>query len=174
MSKAVSAAARVLAVSRVAPVPAPVGYAGHEKLSFLDAPWVVTPPVQQVYLYELAGCHEFPTLLRRLKESLAATLALYLPLAGKLAYAPETGDVVVDCSDAGVEFFEAEAEGNVRRLAGDDEAQNAPAFLSLVPKHDARELPAAVLCVQVTRLGEGAGASAGLALGVSLHHAVAD
>lgn len=162
-------AARVLAVTRVVPVPPPPAgsLAGrhHENLSFLDAPWVATPPVQQVFLYELAGGHEFPALVRRLKESLAATLALYLPLAGKLAYAAETGDVVIDCSDAGVDFFEAEAEGDVT---------NAPAFVTLLPEHDARVLPAPVMRVQATLVGVRGDSGAGLALGVSLHHAIAD
>ncbi|KAL6840816.1 hypothetical protein ACP4OV_029342 [Aristida adscensionis] len=175
-------AVRVLAVSRVAPAPAPAKEpAGHVKLSFFDTPWVVLPPIQRVFLYELPGAGAgagdedgFPAAVRRLKESLAATLALYLPLAGKLAHVAETGDVVVDCSDPGVAFVEAEAEGgaamDVRRLA-DDEAHDIPAFLALVPELDARVLPAPVLSVQATRLGGGGG---GLALGVSVHHAVAD
>ncbi|KAL6658944.1 hypothetical protein ACP70R_002984 [Stipagrostis hirtigluma subsp. patula] len=167
-------AVRVLAVSRVAPAPAPAR-AEHVKLSFFDTPWVVLPPIQRVFLYELpgAGGDEFPAVVGRLKASLAATLALYLPLAGKLAHVAETGDVVVDCSDdPGVAFVEAEAgEGmDVGKLAG-DEAHDIPAFLALVPELDARVLPAPVLSVQATRLG---GAGGGLALGISVHHAVAD
>ncbi|XBI25141.1 hypothetical protein VPH35_050120 [Triticum aestivum] len=56
---------------------------------------------------------------------------------------------------------------DVRRLAG-DEAHDILAFLSLVPELDARVLPAPVLSVQATRL------SAGLAVGLCVHHAVAD
>jgi len=177
-------AVRVLAVSRVAPAPgaAGSGAAGEArvKLSFFDTAWVVLPPIQRVFLYELpGGADEFPAAVRRLKESLAATLALYLPLAGKLAYVAETGDVVVDCAgDPGVAFVEAEAAApdddggggmDVRRLAG-DEAHDIPAFLALVPGHDTRVLPAPVLSVQATRLPGGRG----LALGLSVHHAVAD
>ncbi|XP_062196777.1 phenolic glucoside malonyltransferase 2-like [Phragmites australis] len=166
------ASVRVLAVSRVVPEPAGrTAGEGPVKLSFFDTPWVVLPPIQRVFLYELPGADEFPAVVRRLKESLAATLALYLPLAGKLAYVPETGDVVVDCADPGVAFVEAEAaEGSdmdVRRLAG-NEAHDIPAFLALVPELDAKVLPAPVLLVQTTRLG------GGLALGLSVLHAVAD
>ncbi|KAF2918320.1 hypothetical protein DAI22_08g049900 [Oryza sativa Japonica Group] len=176
---------RVLAVSRVAPSPAPVE---RERvgLSFFDTPWVVLPPIQRVFLYETAAAADggggdgFAAAVERLKGSLAATLALYLPLAGKLVYVEETEDVVVDCAaaddaDAGVAFVEAEAEDaaaeamDVRRLAG-DEAHDVAAFLALVPELDTRALPAPVLSVQATRLGGGAG----LALGLSVHHAVAD
>nr|CAB3480154.1 unnamed protein product [Digitaria exilis] len=183
---AAAAAVRVLAVSRVSPAPAPAttdagGEEGHGrliKLSFFDTPWIVLPPIQRVFLYDLpTGDDAFPAAVRRLKDALAATLALYLPLAGKLTYVSETGDVVVDCTDVddlGVAFVEAEASSDgssaamdVRRLAG-DEAHDIPAFLALVPALDTRELPAHVLSVQATRL------TGGLALGVSVHHAVAD
>ncbi|OEL31626.1 Phenolic glucoside malonyltransferase 2 [Dichanthelium oligosanthes] len=171
-----AAAVRVLAVSRVVPAPAVEGSV--VKLSFFDTPWVVLPPIQRVFLYELpvAGGgddDEFPAAVRRLKDSLAATLALYIPLAGKLAYVSDTGDVVVDCAgDPGVTFVEAEAADgsgmDVRGLAT-DEAHDIPAFLALVPPLDTRVLPAPVLSVQATRLP-----GRGLALGLSVHHAVAD
>lgn len=169
-----TATVRVLAVSRVAPAPAaadPVVV----KLSFFDTPWVVLPPIQRVFLYELPGGDgEFTAAVTRLKSSLAATLAVYLPLAGKLAYVAGTGDVVVDCvDDPGVAFVEAEADAgidtmDVRRLAS-DEAHDIPAFLALVPELPTKVLPAPVLSVQATRIPGG-----GLALGLSVHHAVAD
>ncbi|RCV29847.1 hypothetical protein SETIT_6G046200v2 [Setaria italica] len=171
-----AAAVRVLAVTRVAPVPtaergAGAGEGGRVKLSFFDTPWVVLPPIQRVFLYDLPGDDgdAFQAAVRRLKDSLAATLALYLPLAGKLAYVAETGDVFVDCADdPGVAFVEAEADAmDVRRLAT-DEAHDIAAFLALVPGLDTAVLPAPVLSVQATRL------PGGLALGVSVHHAVAD
>ncbi|GJN39558.1 hypothetical protein PR202_gb28683 [Eleusine coracana subsp. coracana] len=169
-----AAAVRVLAVSRVAPSSerAAAGVDDHVvKLSFFDTPWIVLPPIQRVFLYSLPDdAASFPAVVERLKDSLAATLALYLPLAGKLAYVADAEDVVVDLADdPGVAFVEAEAEGfDVSRLAG-DEAHDIPAFLGLVPELDARVLPAPVLSVQVTRLGNG-----DLALGLSVHHAVAD
>ncbi|CAO2187166.1 unnamed protein product [Urochloa humidicola] len=173
---AAAAAVRVLAETRVAPASGGAGVEGGRvvKLSFFDTPWVVLPPIQRVFLYNLpGGGDEFPAVVTRLKDSLAATLALYLPLAGKLAYIPETGDVVIDCADdTGVTFIEAEASAgggmDFRRLA-DDEAHDIPAFLALVPPLDTRVLPAPVLSVQATRLPGG-----GLALGLSVHHAAAD
>ncbi|KAF8689291.1 hypothetical protein HU200_042085 [Digitaria exilis] len=168
-------AVRVIAVSRVVPSPAPAEHV-RVVLSFLDAPWIATPPVQNVYLYKLSGVgdpnDEYAATVKWIKASLAAALALFVPLAGELKYVPETGDVVVDCSDPAVPFFEAEAESSRRmdidRLAG-DAAHDVEAFVSLVPRHDARVLPARVLSLQATRLR-----GAGLALGLSVHHAVAD
>ncbi|KAK3157545.1 hypothetical protein QOZ80_2AG0124070 [Eleusine coracana subsp. coracana] len=126
-----------------------------------------------LFLYDLLPGDDFPAAVRCVKESLAVALALYLPLAGRLAYVAETGDVVVDyCSDSdnvGVAFVEAEARGmDLRRLAG-DEAHDVLAFHGLVPELDGRVLPAPALSVQATRLGGG-----GMALGVSVHHAAAD
>ncbi|KAJ1255111.1 hypothetical protein BS78_K289700 [Paspalum vaginatum] len=152
---------RMLSVSRVTPAPAPAANEKAVKLSFLDAPWVATPPVQEVMFYEKAGGgEEFAAVVKRLKESLAAALALYLPLAGEMAYVEETRDMVVDCSRPGVPFFEAEA------IAG---CGGAVDIASLLPEHDGRALPTPVLAVQATRLN-----GAGLVLGVSVLHAVAD
>ncbi|XP_066354499.1 phenolic glucoside malonyltransferase 2-like [Miscanthus floridulus] len=179
METVAPAGLRLLSVSRVALAPAlpprqmPVDNGSNVKvkLSFLDVPWVATPPVQEVFLYEKGGGAEYGGMVKRLKESLAASLALYLPLAGKLAYVQETRDIVVDCSDPGVAFFEAEALAGCMDLsqpASDDDDVPAVELASLVPEHDARVLPAPVMVVEATRL------NAGLALGVSVHHAVVD
>jgi hypothetical protein len=95
-----AAAVRVLAVSRIAPAERaaadPV-----VKLSFFDTPWVVLPPIQRVFLYELpwGDDTDFREAVARLKNSLAATLAVYLPLAGKLACVAGIVDVVVDYTE---------------------------------------------------------------------------
>ncbi|KAF7020473.1 hypothetical protein CFC21_033566 [Triticum aestivum] len=167
-----AAPVRAVAVSRVAPSVLGQGQRGERvKLSFLDSLWVVLPPIQRVFLYQLGedgGSDDgFQAVVERLKRALADTLAHYLPLAGTLEYVAETGDAFVDCTNAGVAFIEAEGGMDVHRLAG-DEAHDTLAFLSLVPELDARVLPAPVLSVQATRL------SGGLAVGLSVHHAVAD
>ena len=94
----------------------------------------------------------------------------YAPLAGKLVHLADTGDVAIRCSasDDGVRFVVAESEADVRRLAGDEE-HDVQTFERLVPELDMTELPAPLLAVQATRLGGG-----GVALGVTVHHAVAD
>ncbi|GJN20605.1 hypothetical protein PR202_gb08001 [Eleusine coracana subsp. coracana] len=151
-----TAAVRVLAVSRVAPAPSPA--AGREGGATL--------PIRPAGRRPFSGGGQVPEGIPR------AALALYLPLAGRLAYVAETEDIVVDyCSDSdnvGVAFVEAEAGGmDLRRLVG-DEAHDVLTFHGLVPELDGRVLPAPVLSVQATRL------RGGMALGVSVHHAAAD
>ncbi|KAM3207323.1 hypothetical protein ACQJBY_062500 [Aegilops geniculata] len=158
------------------------------KLSFLDSFHVATGPIQRLFFYDGPGLPPFPSVAGSLRSSLAATLPIFLPLTGKLAFRPSSGDVVVDCSpsavSSGVKFVEAEFLAGaevLRRLVGDDE-HDIEAFARLVPEldnvkphvfvHNAGKLPAPVLAVQVTRpAGDGRGV---VAVGVSLHHAVAD
>uniref|UniRef100_A0A453QMX3 Anthocyanin 5-aromatic acyltransferase n=1 Tax=Aegilops tauschii subsp. strangulata TaxID=200361 RepID=A0A453QMX3_AEGTS len=150
------------------------------KLSFLDSFHVATGPIQRLFFYDGPGLPPFPFIAGSLRSSLAATLHVFLPLAGKLAFRPASGHVVLDCSPSAVsssrvKFVEAEflpGADALRRLAGDEE-HDTEAFAWLVPElDDAGKLPAPVLAVQVTRpAGDGRGV---VAVGVSLHHAVAD
>uniref|UniRef100_A0A0E0L7Q5 RING-type domain-containing protein n=1 Tax=Oryza punctata TaxID=4537 RepID=A0A0E0L7Q5_ORYPU len=182
-----SSLVRVLRVSHVHPDEVAVGGAWPPppravKLSFLDSFHVNRVAIQRLFFYEGDDLPPFHTTVLSLQSSLAAALAVFLPLAGKLAYLPESGDVVIDYSpDAvspGVEFVEAEYSGSVddmRRIAGDDEHQTE-AFIQLVPDLDVSRLPAPLLAVQVTRASDddGAGGSAVVAVGVAIHHGVAD
>uniref|UniRef100_A0ACD5ZP24 Uncharacterized protein n=1 Tax=Avena sativa TaxID=4498 RepID=A0ACD5ZP24_AVESA len=144
------------------------------KLSPFDTMFLGLPPIQRLFIYHhhRAGGEEDLALARRLRDSLATTLAHFTPLAGKLTACSDS-DLVIDCSPEavrpGVRFVEAEYSGDMRRLARDVE-HDTEAFLQLVPELDVRRLPAPVLAVQVTR-SAGAGA---VAVGVSIHHAVAD
>ncbi|RLM55662.1 hypothetical protein C2845_PM10G02470 [Panicum miliaceum] len=178
---------RALNVSHVLPAPDQAAVCspealhvdgGHVKLSFMDALFVDRVPMQRLFFYEGPGVPPFPSLVRSLKSSLAAVLAVFHPLAGKLTYRASTGDVVVDCTPAavapGVRFVEAEYPGSIddmRRLAVGDE-HHTEALMLLGPELNAGRLPAPVLAVQVTRPAIG-GARA-VVVGVSIHHAVAD
>ncbi|OEL23967.1 hypothetical protein BAE44_0015011 [Dichanthelium oligosanthes] len=151
---------------------------GHVKLSFMDALFVDRVPMQRLFFYEGPGVPPFPSLVRSLKSSLSSVLAVFRPLAGKLAHRASTGDVVVDCSPAavspGVKFVEAEYAGTIddmRRLAVGDE-HHTEALMLLGPELDAGRLPAPLLAVQVTRPANGGGRA--VVVGVSIHHAVAD
>uniref|UniRef100_A0ACD5XCH4 Uncharacterized protein n=1 Tax=Avena sativa TaxID=4498 RepID=A0ACD5XCH4_AVESA len=138
------------------------------KLSSMEAIWVVFPVLQHVLLFEDAGMTPFDAVLLSLKSSLAATLASFAPLAGKLVHLKDTGDVAIICSPSdSVRFVVAESDTDVRRLAGDEE-HDLPVLEQLVPDVDMSELPTAVLAVQATRF-EG-----GVAIGLTVHHAVAD
>lgn len=180
-----SSLVRVLAVSHVHPDEAAVGAAwpppNTVELSFLDSFQVARGAIQRLFFYEGDDLPPFQSIVGALQSSLAAALPVFLPLSGKLAYLPESGDVVIDYSpDAvspGVKFVEAEYSGSVddmRRLAGDDEHQ-IEAFLQLVPELEVSMLPAPLLAVQITRpRDDNVGGGGAVAVGVAIHHGVAD
>ncbi|WVZ92868.1 LOW QUALITY PROTEIN: hypothetical protein U9M48_038904, partial [Paspalum notatum var. saurae] len=139
-------------------------------------------PIQRLFFFDGPDLPPFPSIISALQVSLSVTLAIFLPLAGKLAFRRSHGDIIIDCSpaavSAGVEFIEAEfsgSDGDMRRLASDEE-QDTETFLQLVPEIDIRQLPAQVLAVQVTRPAQRAatGRGAPVAVGVSILHAAVD
>ncbi|OEL23387.1 Anthocyanin 5-aromatic acyltransferase [Dichanthelium oligosanthes] len=140
------------------------------KLNAMEAQWLLFPLLQHLLFFEGDQLPPFDTVVQSLRCSLAETLVTFAPLAGKLVHLAETGDVGIRCStsDDGVRFLVAESDADVRRLAGDEE-HDVKTFQRLVPELDMTELPAPVLAVQATRLEGG-----GVALGVTVHHAVAD
>jgi len=168
--------APVVTVTDVTYIAAPAGALPSEpiiKLNAMEAQWVVIPLLQHLLLFEGDHLPPFDAILQSLRSSLAATLATHAPLAGKLHYLADTGDVAICRStdgddDRGVRFVAAECDADVRRLAG-DEGHDVLTFERLVPELDMSLLPAPVLAVQATRLAGG-----GVALGVSVHHGVAD
>ncbi|CAN6177690.1 unnamed protein product [Urochloa humidicola] len=176
-----SSQVRVLNISHVRPAEtaglSPPLQVEH-KLSFLDN-LQISKMIQRLFFFDGPDLPPFPSVVTALRSSLAATLAVFLPLAGELAYRPDTGDVVIISSSSstspGVKFVEAEFAGGadaMRRLARDD-AHDTEAFARLVPALGAGILPAPVLAVQVTRPADGSGGGA-VAVGVSIQHAVAD
>lgn len=170
-----SSRVRVLDFTHVRPDDLPTAdHTAVVKLSFFDALYVTMAPIQRLFFYESPGLPPFPALVRSLKSSLAATLAVFPLLAGELTHRPDSGgDVVIDCSaHAAVRFVEAEYSGvvDMRCLAADDE-HHTEEFVQLVPEVEVGRLPAPVLAVQVTRPAGGGGA---VAVGLSVHHAAAD
>ncbi|CAO2200649.1 unnamed protein product [Urochloa humidicola] len=146
------------------------------RLCALDVQWVTLPLVQSLFIFvDGAGnIPPFETAVAGLRASLAETLALFPPLAGRIVHQSATGDAAIDCTATGVvaaggvRFIVAEEEdADAARLAGDED-HDVAAFTRLVPALDAGRLPAETMAAQVTRL------RGGLALGVAFHHAVAD
>ncbi|WVZ94854.1 hypothetical protein U9M48_040691 [Paspalum notatum var. saurae] len=145
------------------------------RLSALDAQWVTLPLIQRVLIFAFAAAAApppFASAVSALRASLAATLARFPTLGGRVVHLPATGDAAIDCSaGGGVRFVVAEAEGDgadAARLAGAED-HDAEAFRALVPGLDAGALPAEAMAAQATRLSGG-----GVALGVAMHHAVVD
>lgn len=160
---------RIVDVSYVA-VPAEAALPAEPiKLNAMEVQWVVLPLLQHLLFFDGDELPPFDTAIQSLKSSLAATLATHAPLAGKLVHLADTGDVGIICSPSdGVKFVVAESDADVRRLAGEEES-DLHTFEQLVPEVDMRVLPAQVLGVQATRFEGG-----GLAVGVTVHHGVAD
>ncbi|CAL5010454.1 unnamed protein product [Urochloa decumbens] len=145
------------------------------RLSALDAQWVTLPLIQRLLIF-VDGAGSFPpfeSAVAALRASLAETVARFPPLAARIVHQPATGDAAIDCTAAGVaaaggvRFLVAQMGADAARLAGEEE-HDAAAFGRLVPALDAGQLPAETMAAQVTRL------RGGLALGVAVHHAVAD
>ncbi|XP_066371954.1 anthocyanidin 3-O-glucoside 6''-O-acyltransferase-like [Miscanthus floridulus] len=154
---------------------------GIMKLTFMDSQFVgMVMPMRRLFLYEGPGVPPFPYLVGSLRSSLATVLAIFFPLAGKLTYRPSAGDVVVDCSPAavspGVKFVEAEYAGSIDDMrsvaSGGGDEGDRDALMELGPELDARQLPAPVIAVQVTRPAVGSGRA--VVVAVAIHHAVAD
>ena len=156
------------------------------KLSPFDTMFLPLTPMQRLFFYEGDDLPPFPDLVRALRSSLAATLAVFTPLAGQVAVSPSGVGVAIDCSPGtvsrgGVRFVEAEYAGSaadVRRLAGAAE-HDAEAYAQLAPALAVGALPAPALAVQVTRPARGAGGGGGggigaVVVGVSMNHVVAD
>ena len=146
------------------------------KLSPFDTMFLPLTPMQRLFFYEGDDLPPFPDLVRALRSSLAATLAVFTPLAGQVAVSPSGVGVAIDCSPGtvsrgGVRFVEAEYAGSaadVRRLAGAAE-HDADAYAQLAPA-----LPAPALSAQVTRPAGGGGGIGAVVVGVSMNHVVAD
>lgn len=139
------------------------------KLNAMEAQWLVVPLLQHLLFFEGDQLPPFDAVIHSLRSSLEATLANFAPLAGKLVHLADTGDVAISCSNSdGVKFVVAESDADAPRLAGDEE-HDVHTFERLVPEVDMSKLPAPVLAVQATRLEGG-----GVAIGVTVHHGVAD
>ncbi|CAL5050939.1 unnamed protein product [Urochloa decumbens] len=191
--RAMSPQLRILNVTHVLPdrdlaaaySPPPLPADGLVELSFMDAPFADRAiPMRRLFFYDGPGVPPFPSLARSLRSSLAAALAVFPPLSGKLAHRPSSGggvDVVVDCSPAavspGVRFVEAEYDGGIADMrlpasARHEGESEAASLMQLGPELDASQLPAPVLSVQVTRLAAAGGHE--VVVGVAVHHGVAD
>uniref|UniRef100_A0A0E0MUX5 Uncharacterized protein n=1 Tax=Oryza rufipogon TaxID=4529 RepID=A0A0E0MUX5_ORYRU len=145
-------------------------------LSLFDVWFLPQPPIQRLFLYDDDGGgggadDYFPSLVESLRSSLADAVAVFFPLAGKLTPLHRRRRrrlLAVRRRGRG----RAESDGDARALSA-AKRHDVPAFLRLVPSLEAPELPAPVLAVQVTRF-VGGGGRGGVAVGVAVHHAVAD
>ncbi|KAJ4796283.1 HXXXD-type acyl-transferase family protein [Rhynchospora pubera] len=164
---------RVLEVSRVAVQPSP--YPVPDKtieLSFFDSMYVRLPHLQLLFLFPDTATDSFPGIIGSFKSSLTRMLPFFHPFAGKLTYIPSAARAVIDCSASaiseGITFIEAESDLDIRSIAKYG-VQDHDTFVQLLPNVTVPELPTVAFAVQVTRFLSG-----GVALGIAVHHTVAD
>ncbi|CAL4941717.1 unnamed protein product [Urochloa decumbens] len=144
--------------------------------------WVALPPVRRVFFFASPlPPITFADIARALRSSLAAVLPAFHPFAGELVYSPESRAVAIVCGDgAGVEAETRELEF-ARLVEAEGAEHELEALGNLVPDIRRDELPTPVMAVQVTEFVSGGGrgggegwGGGGVALGVAVHHAVAD
>ncbi|KAL6911624.1 hypothetical protein ACP4OV_000429 [Aristida adscensionis] len=169
----------VLDQCHVSPSPAPAAAQPRAlPLTFFDLVFWDFPPVQRLFFYDNADLLDVPDFLLRelplFKKSLAAALHRFYPLAGKLPCEMPDGaapEVVFSDGDA-VQLTVAASADDFHDLAGDhdrDTARLRP-LLPRLPGHGGgSRSQGSVLAVQVTVFP-----GAGICLGTTLHHAVAD
>ncbi|CAL4885740.1 unnamed protein product [Urochloa decumbens] len=172
----------VLEQCHVSPSPAPVAEQPRTlPLTFFDLAFWGLPPVQRLFFYDNADLLEVSDFtlgeLPKLKDSLAAALHHFYPLAGKLTCQLAEGvappEVVFAHGDS-VPLTVAVSGDDFEYLAG-DHARDTTRLHPLLPalrRHGgggSRSQEQDVLAVQVTVFPR-----AGICIGTTLHHAVAD
>ncbi|CAN6245793.1 unnamed protein product [Urochloa humidicola] len=171
--------ATVLEQYHVSPSPAPA--AGQPRalpLTFFDLAFWGFPPVQRLFFYDNADLLEVSDFklaeLPKLKESLAAALHHFYPLAGKLTceLAEGVAPEVVFAHGDSVPVTVAVSGDDFEDLAGDharDSTRLHPLLPALRRHVSCGSQWQDVLAVQVTVFPR-----AGICVGTTLHHAVAD
>ncbi|XXG87572.1 hypothetical protein AAC387_Pa11g2227 [Persea americana] len=159
---------KVVEVSRVSPPPHSVPNTSLP-LTFLDVFWIFIPPVQRLFFYDYSDLSNTTQFLNsdlpHLKRSLSLALQHFYPLAGTLTLSPETHDQEIRCVDGdSVPLTIAESGSDFHRLVSDqpkDVSESHPLVPQLAPQD--------LLALQVTIFP-----NAGLCIGVSVQHVVAD
>ncbi|CAL4950000.1 unnamed protein product [Urochloa decumbens] len=170
----------VLEQCHVSPAPAPAPEQPRTlPLTFFDLAFWGLPPVQRLFFYDSANLLKVSDFtlgeLPELKESLAAALHHFYPLAGKLTCELAEGaapEVVFTHGDS-VPLTVAVSGDDFEYLAG-DHARDTTSLHPLLPALRRHPYPPPygsqdVLAVQVTVFPR-----AGICIGTTLHHAVAD
>ncbi|CAH8363096.1 unnamed protein product [Eruca vesicaria subsp. sativa] len=141
-------------------------------LTFFDLPWLLFSPVKRVFFYRVTEStreHFNSFILPKLKLSLSLVLRNYLPLAGRVTWAPNEPkpSIVVSPNDA-VSLTIAETEADFSLLSG-YEQRPVSELHNLLPELPVTDESATVLSLQITLFP-----NHGFSIGVVTHHAVLD
>ncbi|XP_010918788.1 anthocyanin 5-aromatic acyltransferase [Elaeis guineensis] len=161
---------KVLEQCRISPPP---GSAARPSLpfTFFDLVFFRFHPVQRILFYELphSKSHFLHFELPKLKHSLSLTLHHFYPLAGSLTRPSGGQKPEILCSDGDfVRLNVAESGADFYELLG-SHVHDVGKFHSLVPSLHSSGDRQAVLAIQATIFP-----NAGVVVGTTLHHAVAD
>ncbi|KAF9588952.1 hypothetical protein IFM89_017631 [Coptis chinensis] len=143
-------------------------------LTFFDIPWLVLPPVQTLFYYELnhPKTYFMNTILPNIKHSLSLTLQHFYPLAGQLTWPQDSVKPQLLYMDGdSVPLTVAECDYDFDHLSG-NLSRNADEFYPLVPtfEHamsDDKLVP--ILALQVTFF-----ANKGICIGITFNHTSMD
>lgn len=144
----------------------------HLPLTYFDTFWILTPPVERLFFYEVAHLTSEIfnlTILPKLKHSLSLTLFHYLPLAGHLTWPSEAEKPAIYYSpNDGVSVTVAVSNADFNVLASDG-IREAAEFRPLTPQLFISEDKAEAVAIQITLFP-----NEGFSIGISFHHVVAD
>ncbi|CAH8337086.1 unnamed protein product [Eruca vesicaria subsp. sativa] len=142
-------------------------------LTFFELRWIKFHPNERVIFYRLTESSSSETfhsrILPNLKLSLSHVLRYYLPLAGRLTWAPQDPrpSVIVSKHDT-VSLTVAETDADFSFLTS-NELRPATEFHPLVPELEVSDDSASLLSVQVTLFP-----NQGFCIGITSHHSVND
>ncbi|XP_051136309.1 phenolic glucoside malonyltransferase 1-like [Andrographis paniculata] len=147
-------------------------------LTPLDLIWLYFHPAHRLLFYEIPSCTKsqfLQTIVPNLKQSLAQTLARFLPLTGKIVIPDDSGRMPFARFAPGdsVSFTVSESDKDFNHLVG-NHSRNADEFYDCVPQLPPAEQSAggiefSVLAVQVTLFP-----GHGVCVGINNHHAIGD
>ncbi|PIA39785.1 hypothetical protein AQUCO_02600329v1 [Aquilegia coerulea] len=160
-------------VLEICQISAPLGSVSTTSLplTFFDLPWLVLPPVQNIFYYEFHHPKDYfmNTILPNLKHALSLTLQHFCPLTGHFSWPQDSAKPQIVFKDGdSVPLIVAECNYDFNRLLG-NHPRNANEFYPLVATYEHAKLTFPLLALQVTLFP-----NKGICIGITIDHAAMD